>query len=295
MKVFTLLEPASKKLIDDFVRHEAGLKPDFIDFIHPQEDYFLISNKNPVFTVADGVTLEYGALGKYPNPSGAGEVAKIFCEELVKKADDRYNDFKTEDLLEVFQKANMAAGEYNREKGMTKETINFWDKDLFAATAAFAVVKGNMVFWASICDSYVLRFSKDGKMVFKSPACWSNSGKFLPKNWEQIDIDERKKIIRKIYRNGVDKDGELIGYGVVTGEDNAVKYLNYGSFETDDGDIVALVTDGFEEYMNLPDFIDIFRQWPRNLENEVKKFTTLKQDENFEKFGHERTLIVISI
>lgn len=294
MKTFTILEPASQKLIDNFVRHEAGIKPDFIDFIHPQEDYFSISKKNPIFAVADGVTLEYGAFGKYPNPSGAGEVARIFCEEFIKRADKIYNKFGHEDILKLFSAANSAVGDYNRKNGLTKETTNYWDKDLFAATAAFAVLINKTVFWGSICDSYLLHYSADGSRIFKSPGCWP-SYKFLPQNWEEIGLDERKKIVRKTYRNGIGKNGELIGYGVVTGEDDAVRYLNCGSFKVEAGDIVALITDGFEEYMNLPEFIDIFKSWPYDIESEIKKFTSARENEDFEKFGHERTLIMIKL
>jgi hypothetical protein len=140
-----------------------------------------------------------------------------------------------------------------------------------------------------------MHFNKKGKLKFCSPECWSNLRKNLPANWAEIPEDERKKTIRKIYRNGVDKKGNLIGYGVVTGEKTVEKYLNCGKFPIEAGDMIAVLSDGFENYMKLPEFIDMFKKWQNDLENQVKRFTAKKSLADPKKFGHERTLIVVKI
>jgi hypothetical protein len=294
LKVFKILEPVSR----DFLKTEAKKRgfdlEKFKDYVHPQEDYLLASDRYPIFVVADGATLELDKNGKYPSPSGAFEVARIFCEEVIKESEKIYNHFSEESIKTVFKKANKAVGEYNLANGRIKEKINFWDFDFFATTGAFAVIKNQTVYWASICDSSIMHFGKNNNLVFQPPDYRVNVHKNLPANWERIDSDKRKKIIRKVYRNGVSKNGELIGYGVITGENTTVRYLNYGILSFNEGTLLAILTDGFEEYLKLPEFIFLFRQNWKNLEFNLKEFTKTKSKENPEKFGHERAIIIIS-
>jgi hypothetical protein len=44
----------------------------------PQEDYLLVSQKYPIYVVADGVSLNMDEKVPYPADSGAGELAKLF-------------------------------------------------------------------------------------------------------------------------------------------------------------------------------------------------------------------------
>lgn len=293
MQYFSLFEPPSKEFAGLIVKR-MGL--DIEKFKnHPQEDYLLISEKYPIFVVADGVTLELDKNDNYPNPSGAGEVAKIFCKEVVRLCEKKYNEFSESDIINVFKEANNAVGGYNKEQGRIKEKINFLDFDLFAATGAFVLIKNKTVYWASICDSYVMHFNNKKSLVFQSPECWQNAEKNLPSNWKNIGLDEREKIIRKVYRNGINEKNEIIGYGVITGEETAIRYLNYGKFNVNNGNIVAVLTDGFENYIILPEFLSLFGQDWSNIESRVRQFTDIKSKENPEKFGHERSLIAIAI
>ena len=133
MRTFTIWEPISK----DLLRSLAALNSFGVDVggsgdgARPREDYHAASKKYPIFAVADGVTLEPGPDGKYPDPSGAGEVARIFCTEVIKSAESLYEHFTASDLEKVFEDANRAVGEYNQARGRTKNKLNFWDMDLF--------------------------------------------------------------------------------------------------------------------------------------------------------------------
>lgn len=293
-KVFKIIEPISNDILRSVGMLDAlGIKvKDLGKYHHPQEDYLAVSKKLPIFAVADGVTLEYSG-GKYPNPSGAGEAANIFCQSVIKEAEKIYGNFIVPSVKKVFAKANVNVGVYNRGRGRTKDKINYWDFDLFAATAAFVVIKGKSVYWASICDSYVMCFGGDGNVKFKSLDRWDRVRANLPNGWTGIPEADRRKILRKTYRNGADKNGKLIGYGVVTGEKTAERYLNFGRFVAEDGDLVFILTDGFANHMDLPSFIKIFRQWPEDLEQKVKKFTARESINNPRKFGSERTMIAI--
>lgn len=294
LKIFTLTEAATMKFIDlGVIRTRLDIKR-FRDRVHPREDYLLVSRRYPIFCVADGVTLEPDAQGRYPHPSGASEIAKIFCKKVIEEAERRYANFSESDLKAVFQNANSAVGKYNRQHGRTKKNSNFWSFDLFAATAAFAVIKNRTAYWASICDSYITRFDARGELKFKCLSCWLNIKQCLPKEWGKLPEPEQKKIIRSKYRNGIDKQGKLIGYGVVTGEKTALKYLEHGSWLIEPSDLILLFTDGFEEYSYLPKFIQLFNLWPPDLKTRVKQFTAQKSVQNPERFGQERSLIAIS-
>lgn len=295
MKVFKTIEPISKLILKTAaVLNSFGLEiKDFGKTEHPQEDYLAVSKRHPIFAVADGVTLELNKDGTYPSFSGSGEVAKIFCETIVKETDKIYSNFTVSSIKKIFARANTAAGKFNNEHGRARKKLNYWNIDLFAATTAFAVVKDRVVYWASLCDSYVAHFDNLGQLKFKSPDPWPSFRENLPKDWAKIPEVKRKKIIRRMYRNGVNKKGELIGYGVVTGEKSAERYLNFGQFEVKNGDVVFILTDGFENYINLPEFIQLFNKWPRDLDRRVKSFVAKKSIRNPRDYGHEKTIIAI--
>ena len=268
---------------------------DFPKCRHQREDFHKISKKYPIFAVSDGVTLELDKKGNYPKISGAGKVAEIFCEIIIKEAEKRYCDFTVPDLKKIFSDANLKIAEYNQLHGRIKDKINYWDFDLFASTGSYAIIKDKFVYWASMCDSSVIHLKKDGEIAFKSPNCWNILRKNLPANWLKISKNERKMIIRRTYRNGVDKNGKLIGYGVITGEKEAERYLNFGKFEVEEGDVVMVLTDGFENYIKMEDFTKLFSEWPKNIKTEFKKITNQKSTEDPDKFGRERTIIVVKV
>ena len=268
---------------------------DFTKCLHPREDFHKISKKYPVFAVSDGVTLELDKKGNYPKTSGAGKVARIFCKTIIKEAEKKYHSFTVPDLKKIFSEANSKVAEYNKSNGREKGKLNYWDFDLFSATGSFVIIKNKFAYWASICDSAVMHFKKNGDIGFKSPDCWNTLKKNLPDGWQKIPETERKKIIRKKHRNGISKDGKLIGYGVITGEKEAERYLRLGKFSVQKGDVVMIFTDGFENYVKLERFAKLFLDWPKNIKTEFKKITNQKSTEDPDKFGRERTIIAVKV
>jgi len=268
------------------------LKSGLFNNSHPQEDYFSISNKYPIFVVADGVALNLDNDSEYPEHSGAGEVAKIFCEAVIREAEKKYENFEEKDIKEIFDAGNMAALEYNISRGMTKETINYWDVDLFSVTTSFLLIKNNKAYWWNLCDSGVSLFNDKGKRLFVSPDAWAVLDKFISEKFSNITGKERIKLLHKSYRNAVDKS---VGYGVVTGEETSKFYLNTGVLSINTGDLVFLYTDGFENYFGLKEFIDLFESWDDDLEIRLNKLISDKAKENLGKYGSEKTLIAVSI
>lgn len=257
MKHFSIIEPPTEKFV------VLALKSKGVDMDkfkgHSGEDYLLASDRHPIFVVADGVTMNMPLLSKrgkqYPNPSPPGDVARIFCESVMKKTEERYKGFLEEDVVDVFRQANDTVGKYNKKYGRTDESGN--PTGYFSATGAFVVIKEPNIHWGSVCDSYVAHFNSGGGLMFWSPGCEP--------------------------------------YGVINGQPEAVEHLRYGTFGIKEGDFVALFSDGFEEYMKDKNFVELFLKWPDDLESRVKVFTARKADEDPEAFGRERSLIVLSV
>lgn len=259
---------------------------------HPQEDFFIISNKYPIFIVADGVTLNFDNEKDYPKESGAFEAAKIFCQAAISEAEKRYDNFEEKDLKEVFEHGNYAVLEYNIFQNRTKNTINHFDIDFFSTTASFVLIKNKKVYWWSLCDAGLALFNKKGDKLFKSPDGWQH----FPKDWKEGKNNKEKIITRhRDYRNTIGEDGKLSGYGVADGEETAVYYLNSGVLDVKKGDIVFVYTDGFENYISLPIFIELFKVWPEDLDDWLNRIISEKSKEDLHKFGAEKTLIAISI
>ncbi len=266
---------------------------------HPQEDYLLVSKKFPIFVVADGVTLECNEQGEYPQESGAGEIAKVFCHAVIEAAEAAYEDFTEPNLKEIFSKANKAAEQVNIAHGRMKGALNYWDIDLFAATTAFALIKDNRLYWWTLCDAGIAVFDAAQYRIYSSPLAWPRERreKYLLSDVTLKDVEpaERRKRIRRLYRNGLGSQGETIGYGVVTGELAALAYLETGNLLLTPGDTVMAYTDGFEHYLTLPIFVEKFLAWTDGTMNEPDVVLQSVTKKDPVRYGQERSLIAVQI
>src|SRR3990167_1473559 len=258
MQYFSILEQSSKEAIWAFAE-KRGLTenlPD--DYRHPQEDYLLVSENPPVFVVADGVTLNFRKLiekgEKYPDPSPAGEVARIFCEAVVENVKEKHETFNAGDTKEIFEQANTVVADYNKKTGKSEISGNM--TGFFAATGAFIVVKEDKAYWASICDSFVAHFDKDMNLKFMST-------------------------------------GACTPYAVINGESEMVDHLGRGVLDLQRGDRIFVFTDGFEHYVKNHDFQRLFLERSDDLKDRIAKFSGKMNSEDSEHYGHERSLIVI--
>jgi len=86
----SISQPAHDKY-DQLAGEKHGLDQEFIDKIErSQEDRVIIADKLPIFTVADGVTLDVEELSSqdlpYPDPPPSGRVAQVFVSRLLNSA-----------------------------------------------------------------------------------------------------------------------------------------------------------------------------------------------------------------
>lgn len=225
------------------------------DYRHPQEDYLIASP--PVFVVADGVTLNFRKMVeekiKYPNPSPSGEVAKIFCESVVKVAKEKFDVLNFETITDIFKKSNQEVKSYNQQFGKTDLAGNI--TAYYAATGAFAVIKDNKCYFATICDSFVAHFDKNMNLKFMS------SGRCKP-------------------------------YAVINGEEIMAEYIEKNTLDLEKEDRIFVFTDGFFHYVNNPDFLNFFKEWSGEIKSKVDQFSKEMNLQDPTRYGKERSLIV---
>lgn len=260
MKYFSYFGDASHEAIELYTkkRHLTALH-NTESYEHSIEDAMSISDKHPIFVVSDGVTLNCKEILnkglKYPNPSPAGDVAKIFCKGVVEEANNRYEALQENDIKEIFATANNKVGEYNRRVG--KSDICGNKTGYYSATGSFVVIKDDMAFWMSICDSFVAHF--DGSMNLK----FMSSGVCEP-------------------------------YAVINGEEHMTDHIESGVLSLNENDRVFIFTDGFEHYVKLPEFLEIFKSDDGGFKDKMDNLSEKMNLVDPEKFGHERTLISIT-
>lgn len=260
MQYLSILEQPTKEAIRAFAekRNLSEHSPD--SYQHPQEDYLIASNSPPVFVVSDGVTLNFKKIiegkTKYPNPSPAGEVAKIFCEAVIKSTRDKYDEFDAKKTVEVFEEANDEVKKYNEQIGKSDISGNI--TGFYAATGSFVVIKNDKAYWTSICDSFVAHLDKEMNVKFMS------SGVCSP-------------------------------YAVINGEEKMAEHLEKGIFNIEGGDRIFVFTDGFEHYVKNSDFLNLFKNWDDNLKERIAEFSKEMNLQDPEKYGHERSLIAILV
>lgn len=258
MNYFCILEPPSKEAIQTFAEKRNLTSHLMEAYQHPQEDFSIALDEPPLFVVSDGVTLNFMKLiennTKYPNPSPAGDIAKIFCEAVVQYAKEKYETFSERNIVDVFKYANTQVYDYNEKVGKTDISGN--QTGYYSATGSFVVIKGNKAYWSSICDSFVAHFDKEMNLKFMT------SGLCKP-------------------------------YAVINGEERMAEHLKRGVLDLEMGDRVFVFTDGFEYYMQNSDFLELFKKWDKDLKNRIAEFSEEMNLKDPEKYGHERSIIAV--
>jgi hypothetical protein len=260
MKSYSFFTPTSEELLElKIEQHE--LKNFFANlYTNPQEDNLLQSDSKPIFVVADGVTLDFKKLlltGRpYPDPSPAGEISKIFCEGVISKANKLYDSFEEKHIAETFLSASQKVKVRNDEAGEVIVSGNPTGK--FAATGSFIVLKGNKVYWMSICDSYFAHFNKDMDLKYMT-------------------------------------SGNCDPYAVINGDPGMVEHIESGAFDVEPGDKLFIFTDGFYHYIKNKDFLNLFHNFDDSLKQRVQTFSKTMINVDPEKYGHERSLIAVTL
>jgi hypothetical protein len=248
-----------------------------------------------IFTLADGVTWRGKGGENFPVPSPAKKVADIFTSLIFKVPileDPEYF------LRFYFSLANKKIFEFNLKRLKNKK-INWWNIDYAHICALLALVKENKLFYGVIGDSGLFIFDKNGNIKHQSkPIDWFHKNypfkefieklKFLIQK-ESENYYDGERLTRKYFRNKLDNNYIPYGYGVLTGEKEALFYVIYENVGLENGDVILFFTDGFEPFLNEPEFKKILMSKNKKL---IGNFIKEKREKDLIKFGHEFSLYI---
>lgn len=258
---------------------------DYIVFNNkPNEDFYLVSKKLPVFVLADGVTQSRFLSGEYAYPLGAQTAAKIFCYETAGFIEE---NFSKDDLFEkAFDRANQKIKELNEAEGITKK-LDYLVYDYFDTVGVAGFLKEDILHYGFVGDCGLIVFDKNNKIKLQTedmvePARVNAKKKY--KNWKELSSNERTIIMHKEFRNFSNK----IGYGSFTGEEGVRNYYKTGEIKLSAGDLAVFYSDGFMPYFQFPEFISFLRKKNQKI---LDEFVLKKAKEELEEFGNDRTII----
>jgi len=271
---------------------------DFVRFdVKPNEDAFLISEKFPIFAVADGVTQSHYPNGRYALPYGAKEAANIFCEAIIDYLENNL-DFKKADekeiknaIKEAFNFTNQKIRELN-EKHSIQKRMDYKEHDWFDTVGVVAIVVSKILYYGFVGDCGLAIFDKNNKKKFQTEDMVQPAVKRFKTMYPDSDVWDplqRQFLIRKDFRNNPDK---RIGYGSFTGQLGVENYYALGKRKLTKGDMVVLYSDGFFELMKHPDFLGTLRSGKKNT---LDSFGMKKAKENHKKYGDDRTFVAATI
>lgn len=269
---------------------------DFIKFdAKPNEDFYLVSKKFPIFALADGVTQSHYKNGEYAFPNSAKEAAEIFCKTTIKYLERKiqilaspnfYDRSFLEKLKETFNFSNEKIKELNTKYGIDKK-LNYIEYDWFDTVGVAGTILKNKIYYGYVGDCGLAIFDKNNKLKFQTkdevlPAV--KRFKDMYKNWKDFPQKKRTLIIHRDFRNNPDKKG----YGSFSGEKGVENYYKTGIKELKSNDLLVFYSDGFLELLKDKNFVEILREQNKK---KLNKFVMEKARENEQKYGHDRTFI----
>jgi len=264
---------------------------DFIKFNKkPNEDFYLVSKKFPLFAIADGVTQACFPTGEYAFPLGARAAAEIFCYTVMRYLEKKLKEkINYKGLIEIaFNLANKRIEELNENEGIT-ERLDYLFYDYFDTVGVVGFIAKNKLYYGYVGDCGLAIFNKNNKIIFKTNddvAKAVNLAKKIYKKWGSFSLEQKSLILHSQFRNR--KDGR--GYGSFTGEKVVKRYYRIGRKSLNEGDLILFYSDGFLNYLSFPKFLKLIKKMDRK---NFEKFTNRKAKENYEKYGTDRTIVAI--
>ena len=241
-------------------------------FRHPNEDAYSIDREEGLVAVADGVTrdpISYlpknNLLGKvkflrnYPNPSPAKIASDIFVATFPLVLKD-FNAQNRDDraIREGFKITNEKIREWNDNNIPNPDYVL---NDFAGCVASGTSHQYGVVHWGYLTDTGIAIFDEKGNLRFRT----ENQGpdkydKYIwaDKRLKTIDWKnpEARRIVRRDYRNNPQ---EKHSFGVLTGEESAMKYVRTGKEELRPGEHLIVYTDGLESTIFSSEFSDALR------------------------------------
>lgn len=213
----------------------------------PREDWHTHTPDGRVVIVADGVT-RHGHDGPYPDPSPARMAAEAFTEATLNVLCEREPAAITSaDLPRAAEQGNTAVRRLNGSLGFW-ETTDYWGKDLAGAVAAFFVLQSEKLLYGFLTDCGVAVIAPSSEVLFITEDVLARVRPHLPTIELEGSEQARFVRVRRDHRNVLPISEAT--YGVFTGEEHALAYVQYGEFPLSPGVVVCAFSDGLRPFLD---------------------------------------------
>jgi serine/threonine protein phosphatase PrpC len=208
---------------------------------HPNEDFVLADETSGVFIVLDGVT-RTNFPDKYPDPSPAAQASEKFAvaahSRLLELLPDNAGAETSRNALEMaVRSGNRAVERLNQD--LFGGDINYLDRDFAGTVGIVGVLRGENLYFAYLGDvrGYALRASGSVDLFTEIQTSKVSALRQGPDGW----ADSTTLKIRSEIRNNKNHD---MGFGVFTGESQALDFVKFGVLPLKSLEAVLFATDG---------------------------------------------------
>lgn len=269
--------------------------------LKPHED--ALSIKDNIFCVADGITrdpsspLDFGSLSmeellkNYPDPSPARMAADLFCQSFTEFLAGKKKSQAS--LKDGFIFANQRIRELNDRMNPSPDYLV---NDYYACVASVCVINDEKLHWGYVGDCGLIVFDEKRNAKFQTPDGLENFLAYMANHSGYWHDSERRKLIRSQFRNNPEQiiGGKCVSYGALTGEKRAESFFQFGTYKLSSGDLVVVYSDGFAKTIDAPGFYE--KIISSLIDHSVfLSFDKSLAQQDYEKFGKERTLVAIKL
>lgn len=215
------------------------------DHTKPNEDAHVADNEAGVFAVADGVSSYWPEGQPYSGSARGGPAARTLVtavhEFILSQEPDGLNDM--EHLLRLaFRSANIRIGSMHSHPDRTDHLYGYP-----GAVATVVMIRDSRASWVHLGDTILLHLPATGGA---DPLTRNQIESFT--GWRErcrgqypFDVRGAEAHIR-VARDIRNKSGHAESFGVLTGEPDALHFVETGSLLLAPGDHLVLLTDGFQ-------------------------------------------------
>ena len=211
---------------------EGALRPNRLPYPKPLEDYLYLDNANQIYLILDGVSRDRQA-GVYPHPSPAAAVSRLFAEAAAQTlCAARQTHPPSVALRQAALAGNRRVKAYNDPQT--------WDF-LPGTVGIVAFVMEDTFHYCYVGDCSGRLVASGQVRVFTR-----SQTQLVRAHHREFSADEIRHCI-------CNHSAHPYGYGVFTGEDEAMDFLEFGQEPLQAGDVILLATDGLDEFLNSED------------------------------------------
>jgi serine/threonine protein phosphatase PrpC len=194
----------------------------------PNEDFLINDKENLIFIVLDGVTRDE-IDGKYPNPSPASIITKLFAENVYHELEERMDKYNPREALwDSIVNSNKFINKINKKFGS--------DVFLPGTVGVISIIVDNIFYFMYLGDCSV-RLYRNNKMRLLT----NSQTKLIQSHKDEFTASEIRNVI-------CNNSKHPYGYGVFNGQVGALEFLKFKRIELLKKDRIYISTDGMEEF-----------------------------------------------